>query len=71
MCSLTYLGGDDQIITLPSKLLDGLSHDSLRLAPGIDLGAVEEVDTTIIGRLHTRKSSLYSHNAISISFDQR
>lgn len=47
-----YLGGDDQVVAVPAELLDGLSHDLLRLAASIGLGAVKEVDTAVVRSLH-------------------
>jgi len=35
---------DDQVVALPAKLLDCLSHADLALAASVALGAVEEVD---------------------------
>lgn len=54
----THLCRNDDIIALPSEFLDGLAHDDFRLAFGVDLGRVEEVDTTIIRRLHAVQGPL-------------
>lgn len=54
----TYLGGDDEVVALPAVLLDGLAHDNLRLAGGVDLGAVEKVDAAVVGGLHAGKGAL-------------
>lgn len=53
-----YLGGDDQIVTVPAELLDRLAHDLLRLASSIGLGAVKEVDTAVVGSLHAGVGAL-------------
>lgn len=49
------LGGDDEVVALPAKLLDRLAHHSLRLSRGIALGAVEEVDAGVVRGLHARE----------------
>lgn len=54
----THLGGDDQIITLPAKLPDGLTHYDLRLSGRINLSTVKEVHSGIIGGLHALESAL-------------
>jgi hypothetical protein len=38
---------DDQVVALPAKLLDCLSHADLAFAAGVALGAVEEVDCVV------------------------
>lgn len=48
----THLGRDDQVVALPPVLLDGLTHDLLRLAVRVPLGAVEKVDPAVVRRLH-------------------
>ena len=37
-------------MTCPAEIRDGLSHDALRLACGIALGVVEEVDPCLTSR---------------------
>lgn len=49
---------NDKITALPAKVLDSLSHHDLRLAGGIVLGRVEEVDAKIVGLLHASKRLL-------------
>lgn len=45
------LGGDDDVGALPAELLDGLAHDLLGAAIGVDLGVVEEVDAVVAAAL--------------------
>lgn len=56
-----YLGRDDQVVPLPSKLLDRLAHDDLGLALGVHLGRVEEVDAAVVRRLHAGQRALCKH----------
>ncbi len=53
-----YLCGNNQVIPLPRVLLDSLAHNTLRLAVGIHLGAVEKVDAAVVGGLHACKGAL-------------
>ena len=46
-----YLGGDDEVGALPSELAEGLAHDLLGAAVGVDLGVVEEVDAVVAAAL--------------------
>lgn len=45
------LGGDHDVGALPPQLADGLAHDLLSTAVGVDLGVVEEVDTVVAAAL--------------------
>lgn len=45
------LGGDDDVGSLPPKLLDRLAHDLLGAAIGVDLGIIEEVDAMVAAAL--------------------
>lgn len=45
----TCFGGYDDVVALPAELLDGAAHDSLALALGIAFGAVEKVDSDVVG----------------------
>lgn len=45
------LGGDDEVGALPAELADGLAHDLLGPAVGVDLGVVEEVDAVVAAAL--------------------
>lgn len=47
-----YLGRDDEIVSLPAKLLDGLAHDLFGLTLRVHLGTVKEVDTDVVGGFH-------------------
>lgn len=49
----TYLGGDDDVVPLPAKLLDGLAHNLLGFALSVPFGAVEKVDAAVVRGLHT------------------
>ena len=46
------LGGDDEVLAGPPKAPEGRPHDPLRLALGVHLGVVEEVDAAIERRGH-------------------
>ena len=48
----SYLCRNNEIISLPAKLLDGLSHDSLRFSTSIPLCAIKEVYAYIEGGFH-------------------
>lgn len=48
------LGGNDDVGALPSELADGLAHDLLGAAVGVDLGVVEEVDAVVSAGLEER-----------------
>jgi hypothetical protein len=43
------LAGDDVRLARPAQVLNRLAHDPLRLAAGVDLGVVEEVDPGVAG----------------------
>lgn len=45
------LGADDEVGALPPQLADGLAHDLLGAAVGVDLGVVEEVDAVVAAAL--------------------
>lgn len=45
------LGGDDDIGSLPTELSDGLSHDLLSAAIGVNLSVVEEIDAIVTAAL--------------------
>ena len=45
------LGGNDDVGALPPELPDGLAHDLLGAAVGVDLGVVEEVDAVVAAAL--------------------
>lgn len=45
------LGGDDEVGALPTELAEGLAHDLLSAAIGVDLGVVEEVDAMVAAAL--------------------
>ena len=45
------LGGHDDVGPAPTELADGLAHDLLRSAVGVDLGVVEEVHAVIAAAL--------------------
>ena len=47
-----HLGGDDEVVSLPAVLFNGLAHDLFALAAGIHLGAVEKVDAAVVCSLH-------------------
>lgn len=46
-----YLGGNDNVGALPAQLPDGLAHDFLGAAVGVDLGVVEEVHAVVAAAL--------------------
>lgn len=48
------LGGNDYIGALPSKLPNGLTHDLLGSAIGVDFGVVEEIDAVVTAALEKR-----------------
>ena len=48
------LGGDDDVGAAPSEVADGLAHDLLGAAVGVDLGVVEEVDAGVAAGLQQR-----------------
>ena len=52
------LGGDDDIGAAPAQVPDGLAHDLLGAAVGVDLGVVEEVDPHVAARLQERPGLL-------------
>lgn len=58
LTSISHLCRNDQVVAFPAELSDGLSHDDLGLAFAIDLGAVEEVNTTVIGGFHALEGGL-------------
>lgn len=45
------LGGDDEVGALPTELTEGLAHDLLSAAIGVDLSVVEEVDAMVAAAL--------------------
>ncbi len=47
----------------PRQLLERLTHDPLRLAAGVDLGVVEEVDAGVVGVLHALEARVEPHLA--------
>lgn len=49
----TYLGRNDEIILLPSKLLDCFAENNLRLSAGIYLRRVKEVHACVVCSFHT------------------
>lgn len=53
------LGGDDKVVLLPAKVLDGLAEDDLGLRGRVVLAGVEEVDTGIVGGLEARVGLVY------------
>lgn len=65
-----YLGRNDQIPLLPTKVLDRFPHDNLRLSSGIPLGGIEEVDASIVGGFHTRKGFFCNHQFHNLSIDR-
>jgi hypothetical protein len=48
------LGGEDDVGAAPAEVADGLAHDLLGAAVGVDLGVVEEVDAGVAARLQQR-----------------
>lgn len=48
------LGGDDDVGALPSELPNGLAHDLLGPAIGVDFGVVEEIDAMVTATLEKR-----------------
>lgn len=57
------LGGNNQIVSLPAILLDGLAHDNLGLAASVRFCTVEEVDASIVSGFHAIEGQLISHVA--------
>jgi hypothetical protein len=47
-----YLGGNNQIVSLPAEFLDRLAHNALGFPAGVALRAVEEVDADVVGGFH-------------------
>lgn len=60
--SISHLGGDDEVVSLPAILFDGLAHDNLALAAGIHFGAVEKVDARVVRGLHAGIGALFTTN---------
>lgn len=58
--AMTYLCRDDQVISVPAKVLDGLAHNDLGLSPSVSLSRIEEVDAAVVGSLHAGKGALYT-----------
>jgi len=57
---MTYLCRDDQVISVPAKVLDGLAHNDLGFSPRVGLGGVKEVHAAVVGSLHAGKGALYT-----------
>lgn len=55
----SYLGGNDQILLLPSKPLDSLAHDGLRFPAFVSLSGIEEIDSRIIRYFQALICSVY------------
>ncbi len=49
---------DDQIIPLPCKFLNGLTHHAFRLTLRIAFGTVEEINAGVIGSFHAGEGAL-------------
>jgi hypothetical protein len=62
-----YLGRDNEIVTLPTVLLDGLAHKLLALPIGITLSAIDEITAHVVHRLHASKSA-FCVRSVSIPF---
>lgn len=45
------LSGNDDVRAFPAEFTDGLSHDLLGTAVGVDFGVVEEVDAVVTATL--------------------
>jgi hypothetical protein len=50
--NLTCLGGYNKVVALPAEFFNGSAHCFLTLSTRIAFGAVEKVDTDVIGSLH-------------------
>lgn len=49
------LCGDDDVVAVPAKVLDCSAHDFLGLSACVSLGAVEKVDSGIVGGFEAGK----------------
>ena len=52
MLKSSYFCRDDDIVALPSKLLDGFAHDPLGFTTSISFCAVKEVNSYVVGGFH-------------------
>jgi hypothetical protein len=49
------LGGDDDVVSQPAKMLDCAAHYFLGFTACVALGAVEKVDASVVGRFEAGK----------------
>lgn len=70
MWESAHLGGNDEVVSLPAVLFNGLAHDLFALAGGVDLGAVEKVDARVVGGLHAGIGALCGKLAYTAQLGQ-